>query len=93
MAGRGGKQRISSRKGDCEQDEEEPQLQAVLVADSFNRKFFPVTKDQPRVRHCAELTALLPSANHAAKRTLLLCVHVYISVIKIEYQIAVLVDF
>ncbi|XP_057713826.1 translation initiation factor eIF-2B subunit epsilon [Corythoichthys intestinalis] len=54
---KGGKQRISGRKGGCEQDEEEPQLQAVLVADSFNRKFFPVTKDQPR--------ALLPLCNVA----------------------------
>ncbi|XP_078420488.1 translation initiation factor eIF2B subunit epsilon [Cetorhinus maximus] len=32
-------------------------LQAVLVADSFNRRFFPITKDQPR--------ALLPLANVA----------------------------
>uniref|UniRef100_A0A7N9AYL8 Translation initiation factor eIF2B subunit epsilon n=1 Tax=Mastacembelus armatus TaxID=205130 RepID=A0A7N9AYL8_9TELE len=32
-----------------EQEEEEQPLQAVLVADSFNRRFFPVTKDQPRV--------------------------------------------
>ncbi|XP_077354381.1 translation initiation factor eIF2B subunit epsilon [Festucalex cinctus] len=58
MASKGGKQKISGRKGGCEQDEEEPQqLQAVLVADSFNRKFFPVTKDQPR--------ALLPLGNVA----------------------------
>uniref|UniRef100_A0A8C5NC80 Translation initiation factor eIF2B subunit epsilon n=1 Tax=Gouania willdenowi TaxID=441366 RepID=A0A8C5NC80_GOUWI len=36
---------------------EELPLQAVLVADSFNRRFFPVTKDQPR--------ALLPLGNVA----------------------------
>uniref|UniRef100_A0A671RFJ7 Translation initiation factor eIF2B subunit epsilon n=1 Tax=Sinocyclocheilus anshuiensis TaxID=1608454 RepID=A0A671RFJ7_9TELE len=40
----------------AEKDEEEqPLLQAVLVADSFNRRFFPISKDQPR--------ALLPLAN------------------------------
>uniref|UniRef100_A0A8C4I5U5 Translation initiation factor eIF2B subunit epsilon n=1 Tax=Dicentrarchus labrax TaxID=13489 RepID=A0A8C4I5U5_DICLA len=39
------------------QEEEEQPLQAVLVADSFNRRFFPVTKDQPR--------ALLPLGNVA----------------------------
>jgi len=54
MAGRGAKQSrsgtgLSSRKGANEQEEEEQPLQAVLVADSFNRRFFPVTKDQPRV--------------------------------------------
>lgn len=54
MAGRGGKQSrlgagLSGRKGADEQEEEEQPLQAVLVADSFNRRFFPVTKDQPRV--------------------------------------------
>ena len=49
MASKGGKQgRVSDRKGAGEEDEEQP-LQAVLVADSFNRRFFPVTKDQPRV--------------------------------------------
>nr|XP_015812891.2 translation initiation factor eIF-2B subunit epsilon [Nothobranchius furzeri] len=63
MAGKGGKQQsrsgsgISGRKGAGEQEEEEQPLQAVLVADSFNRKFFPVTKDQPR--------ALLPLGNAA----------------------------
>uniref|UniRef100_A0A1A8GDB9 Translation initiation factor eIF2B subunit epsilon n=1 Tax=Nothobranchius korthausae TaxID=1143690 RepID=A0A1A8GDB9_9TELE len=63
MAGKGGKQSrsgsgLSGRKGPGEQEEEEEQpLQAVLVADSFNRKFFPVTKDQPR--------ALLPLGNAA----------------------------
>uniref|UniRef100_A0A672KK00 Translation initiation factor eIF2B subunit epsilon n=1 Tax=Sinocyclocheilus grahami TaxID=75366 RepID=A0A672KK00_SINGR len=39
----------------ADKDEEEQPLQAVLVADSFNRRFFPITKDQPR--------ALLPLAN------------------------------
>ncbi|XP_054624151.1 translation initiation factor eIF-2B subunit epsilon [Dunckerocampus dactyliophorus] len=57
MAGKGAKQRIAGRKGGCEQEEEAPQLHAVLVADSFNRKFFPVTKDQPRT--------LLPLGNVA----------------------------
>uniref|UniRef100_A0A8C2XRE6 Translation initiation factor eIF2B subunit epsilon n=1 Tax=Cyclopterus lumpus TaxID=8103 RepID=A0A8C2XRE6_CYCLU len=62
MAGRGGKQSrsgagLSGRKGADEQEEEEQPLQAVLVADSFNRRFFPVTKDQPR--------ALLPLGNVA----------------------------
>uniref|UniRef100_A0AAQ4RG31 EIF-2B GDP-GTP exchange factor subunit epsilon n=1 Tax=Gasterosteus aculeatus aculeatus TaxID=481459 RepID=A0AAQ4RG31_GASAC len=62
MAARGGKQSrsgagLSGRKGADEQEEEEQPLQAVLVADSFNRRFFPVTKDQPR--------ALLPLGNVA----------------------------
>uniref|UniRef100_A0A3B3WR91 Translation initiation factor eIF2B subunit epsilon n=1 Tax=Poecilia mexicana TaxID=48701 RepID=A0A3B3WR91_9TELE len=62
MANKGGKQSRSSsgftgRKGAGEQEEEEQPLQAVLVADSFNRRFFPVTKDQPR--------ALLPLGNAA----------------------------
>jgi len=39
------------------EEEPPPPLQAVLVADSFNRRFFPITKDQPRV--------LLPLANVA----------------------------
>uniref|UniRef100_A0A452TK52 Translation initiation factor eIF2B subunit epsilon n=1 Tax=Ursus maritimus TaxID=29073 RepID=A0A452TK52_URSMA len=38
-------------------EEPPPPLQAVLVADSFNRRFFPISKDQPRV--------LLPLANVA----------------------------
>ncbi|KAK5602981.1 hypothetical protein CRENBAI_017292 [Crenichthys baileyi] len=61
MATKGGKQSrsgsgFSARKGAGEQEEEQP-VQAVLVADSFNRRFFPVTKDQPR--------ALLPLGNAA----------------------------
>ncbi|XP_013864405.1 translation initiation factor eIF2B subunit epsilon [Austrofundulus limnaeus] len=63
MAAKGGKQSCSGsgpscRKGAGGQEEEEQQpLQAVLVADSFNRRFFPVTKDEPR--------ALLPLGNAA----------------------------
>ncbi|XP_015234928.1 PREDICTED: translation initiation factor eIF-2B subunit epsilon [Cyprinodon variegatus] len=62
MASKVGKQNrsssgLSGRKGAGEQEEEEQPLQAVLVADSFNRRFFPVTKDQPR--------ALLPLCNTA----------------------------
>ncbi|KAM4772565.1 translation initiation factor eIF2B subunit epsilon [Rhinophrynus dorsalis] len=38
-------------------EEEQLPLQAVLIADSFNRRFYPVTKDRPR--------ALLPLANVA----------------------------
>ncbi|CAL1580102.1 unnamed protein product [Knipowitschia caucasica] len=57
MSSKGGKQsRVSDRKGTGDEEEEQP-LQAVLVADSFNRRFFPVTKDQPR--------ALLPLGNVA----------------------------
>ncbi|XP_028329361.1 translation initiation factor eIF2B subunit epsilon [Gouania willdenowi] len=48
---------VPGRKGAPEQEGEELPLQAVLVADSFNRRFFPVTKDQPR--------ALLPLGNVA----------------------------
>ncbi|XP_042560504.1 translation initiation factor eIF-2B subunit epsilon isoform X1 [Clupea harengus] len=60
MAGRGAKQSRSGagnagRKGATDQEEAEQPLQAVLIADSFNRRFFPITKDQPR--------ALLPLAN------------------------------
>ncbi|XP_067219528.1 translation initiation factor eIF-2B subunit epsilon [Chanodichthys erythropterus] len=54
MAGKTGKQ-SRPRKAVSDKDEEEQPLQAVLIADSFNRRFFPVTKDQPR--------ALLPLAN------------------------------
>lgn len=48
MAGKTGKQ-SRPRKAVSDKDEEEQPLQAVLIADSFNRRFFPVTKDQPRV--------------------------------------------
>ncbi|XP_056598541.1 translation initiation factor eIF-2B subunit epsilon-like [Triplophysa dalaica] len=54
MAGKAGKQN-RARKAGAEQEEGEQPLQAVLIADSFNRRFFPITKDQPR--------ALLPLAN------------------------------
>ncbi|KAM9332922.1 translation initiation factor eIF2B subunit epsilon isoform 2-T2 [Pholidichthys leucotaenia] len=62
MAAKGSKQSrsgtgVSARKGAGDQEDEEQPLQAVLVADSFNRRFFPVTKDQPR--------ALLPLGNVA----------------------------
>uniref|UniRef100_A0A3P8VNM0 Translation initiation factor eIF2B subunit epsilon n=1 Tax=Cynoglossus semilaevis TaxID=244447 RepID=A0A3P8VNM0_CYNSE len=62
MAGKGGKQNrsgaaMSAGKGAGGEDEEDQPLQAVLIADSFNRRFFPVTKDQPRV--------LLPLGNVA----------------------------
>lgn len=62
MAAKAGKQSrsgagLSGRKGAGETEEEELPLQAVLVADSFNRRFFPITKDQPR--------ALLPLGNVA----------------------------
>ncbi|XP_068604704.1 translation initiation factor eIF2B subunit epsilon [Brachionichthys hirsutus] len=66
MAGKGGKQGrtgtgtgsgLTGRRGAGEQEQQEQPLQAVLVADSFNRRFFPVTKDQPR--------ALLPLGNVA----------------------------
>lgn len=60
MASKGGKSRsgsgLPSRKGAGEQEEEKQPLQAVLVADSFNRRFFPVTKDQPRVSAEANMT-------------------------------------
>ncbi|TRY59738.1 hypothetical protein DNTS_028401 [Danionella cerebrum] len=54
MAGKTAKQN-RARKTVSDKDEEDQPLQAVLVADSFNRRFFPITKDQPR--------ALLPLAN------------------------------
>ncbi|KAJ8270441.1 hypothetical protein GJAV_G00114740 [Gymnothorax javanicus] len=64
MAGRVGKQNratpgagTAKGKGAPDQEEEELPLQAVIVADSFNRRFFPITKDRPR--------ALLPLANVA----------------------------
>lgn len=68
MAGKGGKQSraapgLSGRKAAGDQEEEEQPLQAVLVADSFNRRFFPVTKDQPRVGSGAKLAEMLTVAN------------------------------
>lgn len=36
------------------EEEPPPPLQAVLVADSFNRRFFPISKDQPRVSERSE---------------------------------------
>lgn len=36
------------------EEEPPPPLQAVLVADSFNRRFFPISKDQPRVSAARE---------------------------------------
>uniref|UniRef100_A0AAY5EKI3 Translation initiation factor eIF2B subunit epsilon n=1 Tax=Electrophorus electricus TaxID=8005 RepID=A0AAY5EKI3_ELEEL len=54
-AGKQGRSGGGNRRGGAEQDEEEQPLQAVLIADSFNRRFFPISKDQPR--------ALLPLAN------------------------------
>lgn len=50
----------ASQKGKVvagQNEEEQVPLQALLVADSFNRRFFPISKDQPR--------ALLPLANVA----------------------------
>ncbi|KAG2462342.1 translation initiation factor eIF-2B subunit epsilon [Polypterus senegalus] len=47
----------ASKRGIGGQEEEEQTVQAVLIADSFNRRFFPISKDQPR--------ALLPLANVA----------------------------
>ncbi|XP_053316007.1 translation initiation factor eIF-2B subunit epsilon [Spea bombifrons] len=44
------------KRGAPAEDEQLP-LQAVLIADSFNRRFYPITKDRPR--------ALLPLANVA----------------------------
>ncbi|MBN3295568.1 EI2BE factor, partial [Amia calva] len=64
MAGKVGKQSrgtagsgFANRKGPAGQEEEEQALQAVLIADSFSRRFFPISKDQPR--------ALFPLANVA----------------------------
>uniref|UniRef100_A0A452GWQ5 Translation initiation factor eIF2B subunit epsilon n=1 Tax=Gopherus agassizii TaxID=38772 RepID=A0A452GWQ5_9SAUR len=57
MAARGCGRRGAGARGPDPQEEPPPPLQAVLVADSFNRRFFPVSKDRPRV--------LLPLANVA----------------------------
>uniref|UniRef100_A0A669Q144 Translation initiation factor eIF2B subunit epsilon n=1 Tax=Phasianus colchicus TaxID=9054 RepID=A0A669Q144_PHACC len=60
MAARGSAKRgagAGGARGSEPQEEPPPPLQAVLVADSFNRRFFPISKDRPR--------ALLPMANVA----------------------------
>lgn len=54
MAARGTARRGAgggSARGPDPQEEPPPPLQAVLVADSFNRRFFPISKDRPRVRY------------------------------------------
>uniref|UniRef100_A0A8C8AE54 Uncharacterized protein n=1 Tax=Otus sunia TaxID=257818 RepID=A0A8C8AE54_9STRI len=53
MAARGTARRgpgAGPARGPEPQEEPPPPLQAVLVADSFNRRFFPISKDRPRVR-------------------------------------------
>ncbi|XP_029471676.1 translation initiation factor eIF-2B subunit epsilon [Rhinatrema bivittatum] len=55
MAGGGGSGISAAVKKKTE--EEQLPLQAVLIADSFNRRFFPISKDRPRV--------LLPLVNVA----------------------------
>jgi hypothetical protein len=45
------------------EEEPPPPLQAVLVADSFNRRFFPISKDQPRVS--TRLASSLPASRVA----------------------------
>lgn len=35
--------------GNWRPDEEKDKLQAIIIADSFNRKFTPITQDMPRV--------------------------------------------
>lgn len=53
MAARGSAKRGAGggvARGSEPQEEPPPPLQAVLVADSFNRRFFPISKDRPRVR-------------------------------------------
>lgn len=62
MAARGTARRGAgggSARGSDPQEEPPPPLQAVLVADSFNRRFFPISKDRPRVRNT--LWVLLPA--------------------------------
>ena len=39
-----------SFRGGWQKDEDE--LQAVVIADSFNRKFTPITFELPRVSYC-----------------------------------------
>ncbi|XP_066537082.1 translation initiation factor eIF-2B subunit epsilon [Hoplias malabaricus] len=55
MAAKAGKQRRGGAESQPQDEEQQQPLQAVLIADSFNRRFFPISKDQPR--------ALLPLAN------------------------------
>ena len=37
--------------GNWRADDEKDKLQAVVIADSFNRKFTPITQDMPRVKY------------------------------------------
>jgi len=63
MAARGAARRGAGRgaaRGPDSQEEPPPPLQAVLVADSFNRRFFPISKDRPRVRNPLPPPRLLP---------------------------------
>ncbi|KAG8444993.1 hypothetical protein GDO86_009948 [Hymenochirus boettgeri] len=46
-----------AKRGPGGEEEQQLPLQAVLIADSFNKRFYPITKDRPR--------ALLPLANVA----------------------------
>lgn len=63
MAARGAVRRAAgagAARGPGPQEEPPPPLQAVLVADSFNRRFFPISKDRPRVRNSPVLAANSP---------------------------------
>ena len=44
-------------------NKEEDPLQAVVVADSFNSKFLPITVERPRVRHMNESKKIGPPAS------------------------------
>ncbi|XP_030071650.1 translation initiation factor eIF2B subunit epsilon [Microcaecilia unicolor] len=61
MAAQSGKRGVSGsaavKKKEEEEEEQQLPLQAVLIADSFNQRFFPISKDRPRV--------LLPLVNVA----------------------------
>lgn len=69
------------------EEEPPPPLQAVLVADSFDRRFFPISKDQPRVSAAhassqragsvAGLEQVLLSANYYGKPLKDLCKYCY----------------
>ena len=39
-----------SESGSSWRSDEEEKIQAIIIADSFNRKFTPVTQETPRVR-------------------------------------------